>query len=103
MLLRIKRLLCNKYTNSNTDTSKKDNYALLRYFNTSCLLSWNLHINTNNRDILLHILDRKILVIRIYSYKNGSSKVQLIFYILLSRKKEIVKYYRISLNEDYSM
>ena len=103
MLSRMKWFLSNKYANRKTDALKKDKYTLWRSFNLRYLLSLNLYINTDNRDILSHILNKIILVITPYSHKDGSSKIELIIHVLLSGKKSRAKYCRIALNKDYTM
>ena len=60
-------------------------------------------MNANDRDILLHILNNKILIITPYSYKDKSSKVELTIHVPLPGKKARAKHYRIVLNKDFTM
>ena len=59
-------------------------------------------MNADDRDILSHMLNIKILVITPYSH-DRSTKVELTTHVLLSRKKARTKHYRIALNKDFTM
>ena len=60
-------------------------------------------MNANNRDIISHILNKKILIITPYSHEDRLSKVKLTIHVPLSEKKARVKNYRIILNKDFTM
>ena len=60
-------------------------------------------MNANYRDILLHMLNRKILIVTPYSSEDGFSKVELTIHLPLRRKKVRAKHYRITLNKKFSM
>ena len=60
-------------------------------------------MNSDDRNILSHVLNRMIIVVSPYSRKDGSSNIALLIHVLCLGQKARAKYYRICMNKDYSM
>ena len=86
-----------------TTTLNSPKYAAWRSYEVGNALPLSLFMNAEDRDILAHVLNKRILVVTLGSSKNGKSKLNLTIHIPILGKKSMSRHKPVVLNKDYTM